>query len=375
MPRSSSGSAGSTGRSAQTGILRIVALHGVVGERQVARRCAPAARDGRGWRRTGTCARATAGRRSASGRTGRRTRTARGSSRWCRSRATSGTSPPATAPPEPPDEPPVMRAGVVRVARGAVVHVLAGEVVGVLAHVERADQHGAGRLQPRDQRARRPWPAARSRLILEPAQRRQARDVEQVLDGERHAGERPERLARGARRIDRARLARAPARAVTAVKALSAGLRSRDARQRRLDDARGASSCRPRRLRRSRRPRPTGPCAQASNTGAGSASSGSANSATIAASRSVTCRLALIAGFHAGSTGSSSAARAPHRSVYPEFRCQPQPWCCHSLRAPPPLDGARERHSREGGTQFTSTRRWFEYRVPARLPQTPLLVS
>ena len=41
---------------------------------------------------------------------------------------------------------------VVRVARGAVVHVLAGEVVGVLAHVERADEDGAGRLQPRDQR-------------------------------------------------------------------------------------------------------------------------------------------------------------------------------------------------------------------------------
>ena len=64
----------------------------------------------------------------------------------------SGTSPPATAPPEPPDEPPVMRVGVVRIARRAVVHVLAGEVVGVFAHVERADQHRAGRLQPLDQR-------------------------------------------------------------------------------------------------------------------------------------------------------------------------------------------------------------------------------
>ena len=32
------------------------------------------------------------------------------------------------------------------------MHVLAGEVVGVFAHVERADQHGAGRLQPLDQR-------------------------------------------------------------------------------------------------------------------------------------------------------------------------------------------------------------------------------
>ena len=64
----------------------------------------------------------------------------------------SGTSPPATAPPEPPDEPPVMRVEVVRIARRAVVHVLAGEVVGVFAHVERADQHRAGRFEPRDQR-------------------------------------------------------------------------------------------------------------------------------------------------------------------------------------------------------------------------------
>ena len=64
----------------------------------------------------------------------------------------SGTSPPATAPPEPPEEPPVMRLEVMRIARGAVVHVLAGEVVGVFAHVERADQHRAGRLQPLDQR-------------------------------------------------------------------------------------------------------------------------------------------------------------------------------------------------------------------------------
>src|SRR6478609_4357606 len=35
---------------------------------------------------------------------------------------------------------------VMRIARGAIVHVLAGEVVGVLAHVERADENGAGRL-------------------------------------------------------------------------------------------------------------------------------------------------------------------------------------------------------------------------------------
>ena len=64
----------------------------------------------------------------------------------------SGTRPPPTAPPEPPEEPPVIRVEIMRIARRAVMHVLAGEVVGVFAHVERADQHGAGRFQPLDQR-------------------------------------------------------------------------------------------------------------------------------------------------------------------------------------------------------------------------------
>ncbi len=41
---------------------------------------------------------------------------------------------------------------VMRVARGTVVHVLAGEVVGVFAHVERADENGAGGFQAFDQR-------------------------------------------------------------------------------------------------------------------------------------------------------------------------------------------------------------------------------
>ncbi len=86
---------------------------------------------------------------------------------------------------------------VMRIARGAVVHVLAGEVVGVLAHVERADENGAGRLQARDERriGRGGRPVA---VDLGAGQRRQARHVEQVLDGKRHAGERAERLARGA---------------------------------------------------------------------------------------------------------------------------------------------------------------------------------
>ncbi len=41
---------------------------------------------------------------------------------------------------------------VMRIARGAVMHILAGEVVGVFAHVERADQDGAGGFQLFDQR-------------------------------------------------------------------------------------------------------------------------------------------------------------------------------------------------------------------------------
>jgi hypothetical protein len=63
-----------------------------------------------------------------------------------------GTRPPPTALPEPPDEPPVIRVGSCGIARRAVMHVLAGEIIGVFAHVERADQHGAGRLHALDQR-------------------------------------------------------------------------------------------------------------------------------------------------------------------------------------------------------------------------------
>ena len=107
-----------------------------------------------------------------------------------------------------------MRARVVRIARRAVVHVLAGEVVGVLAHVERADQHGAGRFQALRSAWHRASAGGRSRLILEPAQRRQAGDVEQVLDRERHAGERTRRAARArCPHRWRVRLARARARA------------------------------------------------------------------------------------------------------------------------------------------------------------------
>ena len=74
------------------------------------------------------------------------------------------------------------------------MHVLAGEVVGVFAHVERADQNRAGGFQAFDQRR----VAARGRQVaidLGARERRQAGDVEQILDRERNAGERTERLA------------------------------------------------------------------------------------------------------------------------------------------------------------------------------------
>ena len=116
----------------------------------------------------------------------------------------SGTKPPPTAAPEPPEEPPVMRVEIVRIVRGAVVDVLAGEIVGIFAHVERADEHGAGRFQPLDQRR----VACRRRQLaidLGTGKRRQAGDVEQILHRERYAGERPELFALRLRRIERTR--------------------------------------------------------------------------------------------------------------------------------------------------------------------------
>ena len=74
----------------------------------------------------------------------------------------------------------------------------------------------------------------RSRLILEPASVGRPGDVEQVLDGERHAGQRPERLALRARRIDRARLGeRALAR--DGGEGVEHAVALGDARERRLD--------------------------------------------------------------------------------------------------------------------------------------------
>ena len=86
------------------------------------------------------------------------------------------------------------------------MHVLAGEVVGVFAHVERADENGAGGFQPFDQRR----VAARRRAVaidLGAGERRQAGDVEQILDRERNAGQRTQRLALGAPAVERLRRA------------------------------------------------------------------------------------------------------------------------------------------------------------------------
>ena len=99
---------------------------------------------------------------------------------------------------------------IVRIARRAVVNVLAGEVVGVFAHVERADENRAGGLEPFDQSG----VACRRRQVavdLGAGQRRQPCDVEQIFDRERHAGERPERLAARPRIVDRLRRAKARA--------------------------------------------------------------------------------------------------------------------------------------------------------------------
>ena len=181
---------------------------------------------------------------------------------------------------------------VVRIARGAVVHVLAGEVVGVLAHVERADQHRAGRLEPRDQRG-----VGRGGRVLAvdlgAGQRRQAGHVEQVLDRERHAGERPERLAARPGGIDRPRLgqrALARHRRERVEHAVALG----DARQRRLGDGDARWSCRCARPRRSRTLSPRRRIALRPRTRAPAPPRPAArSSATSLPSRSVTCEVGL----------------------------------------------------------------------------------
>ncbi len=79
--------------------------------------------------------------------------------------------------------------------------VLAGEVVGVFAHIERAHQDGAGGFEPFDERriAHRRRAGA---VDLGARERRQSLDVEQVLDREGNARQRPERPVVGALLVD-----------------------------------------------------------------------------------------------------------------------------------------------------------------------------
>ncbi len=76
-----------------------------------------------------------------------------------------------------------------RIARWAIVHVLARKVVSVFAHVERADQHRAGRFQALDQG--RVTRSLRVRAVdLGAGDRGEPCDIEQILDREGHTGER-----------------------------------------------------------------------------------------------------------------------------------------------------------------------------------------
>ena len=151
MPRPSSGAAGSAGRIGADRIVGIVALHGVVGEREVpggARQRADMV-EARHERKGARARQPAVGRLQAedAAERGRHADRAVGvgaerdrhqAAGDRRAGAAGGAAGHARR--------------VVRIARGAVMHVLAGEVVGVFAHVERADQHRAGRFQPLDQR-------------------------------------------------------------------------------------------------------------------------------------------------------------------------------------------------------------------------------
>ena len=85
--------------------------------------------------------------------------------------------------------------GIVGIVSRAVVRVLGGEAEGVLVHVQRAHENGARPAQPGDHGRIRDRPRA---LGIDPGSRqgRQARDVEEILDGEGNSRERAHRLAR-----------------------------------------------------------------------------------------------------------------------------------------------------------------------------------
>ena len=149
---------------------------------------------------------------------------------------------------------------IVRISRGAVVRVLAGEIVGVFAHVERADEDRAGRFETRDERRVRACGRALA-VDLRSRARRQARDVEEVLDRERRARERAELFAARAGGVDLLGLLKR-ARRRHVGEGAELGVERLDALKRRLDDFAARSP------RRSRRPR--GFRARFSNAAAGS---------------------------------------------------------------------------------------------------------
>ena len=116
--------------------------------------------------------------------------------------------------------------------------VFAGEIVGVLAHVERADENGAGPLQSLNQRgvARRFGVVA-----VDPgaSDGRDAFDIEQVLDRERHAGKRAEIASLAAGSVD----CRGPGKGAldgNRCKGVELRIEPLDPRQRRLGDGKRA---------------------------------------------------------------------------------------------------------------------------------------
>ena len=157
------------------------------------------------------------------------------------------------------------------------MRVLAGEVVGVFAHVERADQNRAGRLEPRRQ-GRVGAGGSAVAIDLRSRSRRQAVDVEQVLDRERRARERAERFApRAPAGVDRGGLGER-ALGGDVGEGAELGVERLDALERRLDDfarARLAADDGGANFQRADRVRGE---AHAVYTGAGSASSSSGKS-------------------------------------------------------------------------------------------------
>jgi hypothetical protein len=84
------------------------------------------------------------------------------------------------------------------------MNVFAGEIVGILAHIERADENGAGGFEPFDERC---VATGRRRVAvdLRAGERWYAGDIEQIFHRERHAGEWQSLFAARARIVERLR--------------------------------------------------------------------------------------------------------------------------------------------------------------------------